>query len=119
MADWVDLLGKLLSWNYVFEIPDINPPLEKIDKQILSLINGLPWVEIKKNKCIQKYIKISFLKSEHESSCFTVTSQSYKYIVYWGTFIHKVRYFPGSLPESIRITIAEDSPLPGANHLTC
>ena len=34
-------------------------------------------------------------------------------------FIHKIRYFSSSLPESIRITIAEDSPLPGANHLTC
>ena len=34
-------------------------------------------------------------------------------------FIHQVRHFPSSLPESIRITIAEDSPLPGANHLTC
>ena len=34
-------------------------------------------------------------------------------------FIHRARHFPCSIPESIRNTIAEDSPLPGDNHVTC
>ena len=34
-------------------------------------------------------------------------------------FIHKVRHFQPLLPASVRETIAEDSPLPGADHVTC
>ena len=31
-------------------------------------------------------------------------------------FMHKARYFPLDLPRSVRKTVAESSPLPGATH---
>ena len=34
-------------------------------------------------------------------------------------FIHKVRHFPSTLPRSIRLTVAENAPHPGATHDTC
>ena len=34
-------------------------------------------------------------------------------------FMHKVKYFPGALPASVKETIARDAPIPGSNHETC
>ena len=34
-------------------------------------------------------------------------------------FMHKIRHFPLLLPQSVRLTVAENAPLPGATHNTC
>ena len=34
-------------------------------------------------------------------------------------FMHRIRHVPQALPQSVRLTVAENAPLPGDTHNTC